>query len=56
MGLGLAGHGHNPWHPPRRVLTDPRYDAMEAYFDRWGSAGRSMMCATASVQVCGRGP
>ncbi|WP_411133574.1 ergothioneine biosynthesis glutamate--cysteine ligase EgtA [Streptomyces sp. C10] len=52
MGLGLAGHGHNPWHPPRRVLTDPRYNAMEAYFDRWGSAGRSMMCATASVQVC----
>ncbi|MFH9226928.1 ergothioneine biosynthesis glutamate--cysteine ligase EgtA [Streptomyces lydicus] len=51
-GLGMAGHGHNPWHPPRRVLTDPRYNAMEAYFDRWGAAGRSMMCATASVQVC----
>ncbi|MFI0150330.1 ergothioneine biosynthesis glutamate--cysteine ligase EgtA [Streptomyces lydicus] len=51
-GLGMAGHGHNPWHPPRRVLTDPRYIAMEAYFDRWGAAGRSMMCATASVQVC----
>ncbi|WP_030808899.1 ergothioneine biosynthesis glutamate--cysteine ligase EgtA [Streptomyces sp. NRRL S-337] len=52
LGLGLAGHGHNPWHPPRRVLTDPRYNAMEAYFDRWGPAGRSMMCGTASVQVC----
>ncbi|MFD8545249.1 ergothioneine biosynthesis glutamate--cysteine ligase EgtA [Streptomyces sp. NPDC059649] len=52
LGLGLAGHGHNPWHPPRRILTDPRYDAMEAYFDRWGPAGRSMMCGTASVQVC----
>ncbi|MFG2860871.1 ergothioneine biosynthesis glutamate--cysteine ligase EgtA [Streptomyces sioyaensis] len=52
MGLGMAGHGHNPWHRPQRVLTEPRYDAMEAYFDRWGSAGRSMMCATASVQVC----
>ncbi|GAU69065.1 putative glutamate--cysteine ligase [Streptomyces sp. NBRC 110611] len=51
-GLGMAGHGHNPWHAPRRVLHDPRYDAMEAYFDRWGSAGRHMMCATASVQVC----
>ncbi|MEU9125707.1 ergothioneine biosynthesis glutamate--cysteine ligase EgtA [Streptomyces sp. NPDC048506] len=51
-GLGMAGHGHNPWHPPRRVLDQPRYNAMEAYFDRWGSAGRSMMCATASVQVC----
>ncbi|MFH8403958.1 ergothioneine biosynthesis glutamate--cysteine ligase EgtA [Streptomyces sp. NPDC018019] len=52
LGLGMAGHGHNPWHPPRRVLTDPRYNAMEAYFDRWGPAGRSMMCGTASVQVC----
>ncbi|MEU6963493.1 ergothioneine biosynthesis glutamate--cysteine ligase EgtA [Streptomyces chrestomyceticus] len=52
LGLGMAGHGHNPWHPPRRVLTEPRYNAMEAYFDRWGHAGRSMMCGTASVQVC----
>ncbi|UQA91706.1 ergothioneine biosynthesis glutamate--cysteine ligase EgtA [Streptomyces halobius] len=52
MGLGMAGHGHNPWHAPRRVLTHPRYNAMEAYFDRWGAAGRSMMCGTASVQVC----
>lgn len=52
MGLGIAGHGHNPWHPPHRILTEPRYDAMEAYFDRWGQAGRSMMCGTASVQVC----
>ncbi|MCZ1019319.1 ergothioneine biosynthesis glutamate--cysteine ligase EgtA [Streptomyces noursei] len=52
LGLGLAGHGHNPWHPPRRVLTAPRYNAMEAYFDRHGPAGRSMMCGTASVQVC----
>ncbi len=25
---------------------------METYFDRSGSAGRSMMCGTASVQVC----
>ncbi|KUJ69035.1 ergothioneine biosynthesis glutamate--cysteine ligase EgtA [Streptomyces albus subsp. albus] len=52
LGLGLAGHGHNPWHPPRRLLTDRRYAAMERYFDRWGPAGRSMMCCTASVQVC----
>ncbi|MFH8369960.1 ergothioneine biosynthesis glutamate--cysteine ligase EgtA [Streptomyces sp. NPDC018031] len=51
-GLGLAGHGHNPWHPPRRFLDDHRYSAMERYFDRLGPAGRSMMCCTASVQVC----
>ena len=51
-GLALSGHGHEPWHRPRRVLTDPRYCAMEAYFDRSGTAGRSMMCSSASVQVC----
>ncbi|MET9293934.1 ergothioneine biosynthesis glutamate--cysteine ligase EgtA [Streptomyces sp. NPDC003077] len=51
-GLGMAGHGHNPWHPPHRVLASPRYDAMETYFDRWGTAGRAMMGNTASVQVC----
>lgn len=51
-GLGLAGHGHDPWHRPRRILTDPRYCAMESYFDRTGPAGRSMMCSSASVQVC----
>ncbi|MFF8814696.1 ergothioneine biosynthesis glutamate--cysteine ligase EgtA [Streptomyces pactum] len=51
-GLRLAGHGHDPWRPPRRFLTDHRYTAMERYFDRLGTAGRSMMCCTASVQVC----
>lgn len=51
-GLALAGHGLDPWNPPRRLLTAPRYRAMEAYFDRAGPDGRSMMCATASVQVC----
>ncbi|WP_421108553.1 ergothioneine biosynthesis glutamate--cysteine ligase EgtA [Streptomyces sp. NEAU-S77] len=52
LGLGIAGHGHDPWRPPRRILTTPRYDSMETYFDRRGPAGRSMMCNTASVQVC----
>ncbi|MEU3984231.1 ergothioneine biosynthesis glutamate--cysteine ligase EgtA [Streptomyces sp. NPDC026672] len=51
-GLGLAGIGHDPWHPPRRFLHQPRYDAMEACLDRTGTAGRHMMCASASVQVC----
>jgi glutamate--cysteine ligase len=51
-GLGLVGIGHDPWHAPRRYLRQPRYDAMEAYFDRSGPAGRFMMCASASVQVC----
>ncbi|MEU5536170.1 ergothioneine biosynthesis glutamate--cysteine ligase EgtA [Streptomyces sp. NPDC020362] len=51
-GLGLVGFGHDPWHPPRRFLHEPRYDAMEACLDRTGAAGRHMMCTSASVQVC----
>ncbi|MEV5438494.1 ergothioneine biosynthesis glutamate--cysteine ligase EgtA [Streptomyces sp. NPDC052682] len=50
--LALAGIGHDPWHPPRRFLREPRYDAMEACLDRTGPAGRAMMCTSASVQVC----
>ncbi|MFJ3230788.1 ergothioneine biosynthesis glutamate--cysteine ligase EgtA [Streptomyces sp. NPDC086787] len=51
-GLGLLGIGHEPWHTPRRFLHQPRYDAMETCLDRTGVAGRHMMCASASVQVC----
>ncbi|MFE7649450.1 ergothioneine biosynthesis glutamate--cysteine ligase EgtA [Streptomyces phaeoluteigriseus] len=51
-GLVLAGLGTDPWHPPRRFLHEPRYDAMEACLDRTGPAGRAMMCTSASVQVC----
>jgi glutamate--cysteine ligase len=51
-GLALSGLGTDPWHPPRRFLREPRYDAMEAYLDRTGPAGRAMMCTSASVQVC----
>ncbi|NJP48664.1 ergothioneine biosynthesis glutamate--cysteine ligase EgtA [Streptomyces sp. SBST2-5] len=51
-GLRLVGLGHDPWHPPRRYLREPRYDAMEACLDREGPAGRAMMCTSASVQVC----
>jgi ergothioneine biosynthesis glutamate--cysteine ligase EgtA len=51
-GLELVGIGLDPIRPPRRVLTLPRYAAMEAFFDRGGPWGRQMMCGTASVQVC----
>ncbi|AYL34509.1 ergothioneine biosynthesis glutamate--cysteine ligase EgtA [Streptomyces fungicidicus] len=51
-GLAIVGLGHDPWHTPRRFLRAPRYDAMEACLDRTGSAGRAMMCTSASVQVC----
>ncbi|MGN9790433.1 ergothioneine biosynthesis glutamate--cysteine ligase EgtA [Streptomyces sp. OZ13] len=50
-GLTLNGMGLDPWHPPRRILHEPRYDAMERCLDRSGPYGRSMMCSTASVQV-----
>lgn len=52
LDLAPAGLGVDPWHPPRRLLHQPRYDAMEIAFDRSGPAGRAMMCTTASVQVC----
>lgn len=51
-GLTLTGLGLDPWHPPRRLLHEPRYDAMEAYFDRTGPSGRAMMGTSASIQVC----
>jgi gamma-glutamylcysteine synthetase len=35
-----------------RYLRTPRYDAMEAHLDTVGPAGRRMMRATASTQVC----
>jgi glutamate--cysteine ligase len=50
--LTLTGLGQDPWHVPERMLRAPRYDAMEAYFDRAGTTGRAMMRTTASVQVC----
>ncbi|MEU6890580.1 ergothioneine biosynthesis glutamate--cysteine ligase EgtA [Streptomyces sp. NPDC046557] len=51
-GLVLQGLGRDPRSPYRRLLDSPRYRAMERYFDRTGPAGRAMMRASASVQVC----
>jgi glutamate--cysteine ligase len=50
-GAQLVGAGIDPLSPPPRHLGGARYTAMETYFDRWGSAGRAMMRASASVQV-----
>lgn len=46
-GLELSGYGVDPVRRPRMQLDDPRYACMEQYF---GSL--TMMCSTASVQVC----
>jgi glutamate--cysteine ligase len=47
----LIGSGIDPLPIPPRHLHTPRYDAMESYLDSWGSAGRTMMRGTASIQV-----
>jgi glutamate--cysteine ligase len=50
-GIRTAALGLDPSRPSRRIVSNPRYDAMEAYFEGDGGAGLSMMCATASIQV-----
>jgi glutamate--cysteine ligase len=50
-GLRAADCPLDAERPPQRVLTLPRYRAMEAFFDSAGPAGRWMMCNTAAVQV-----
>ena len=50
-GVHTSALGLDPARPNRRIVSSPRYDAMEAYFEGDGGAGLSMMCATASVQV-----
>jgi glutamate--cysteine ligase len=50
-GLTLLWTGIDPYRASFRQISDLRYDAMEAYFDRRGPEGRMMMCSTAAVQV-----
>jgi glutamate--cysteine ligase len=51
VGVGLVGLGLLPGSPRPRALHSPRYDAMEAHFDAFGPAGRTMMRQTAAIQV-----
>jgi glutamate--cysteine ligase len=51
VGLAPVGLGLDPLRPRRRVVVTPRYEAMEAYFDTGGPAGRTMMCGTAALQI-----
>jgi iron(II)-dependent oxidoreductase len=58
-GIGLVGLGLDPGPQHDREVRSPRYDAMEAYFDLTGPAGRTMMRSTAAIQVnvdLGTGP
>lgn len=50
-GLVLVGRGLDPYRDPPRILDEPRYAAMERFFDRDGPHGRAMMRRTASLQV-----
>ncbi|HTJ71363.1 MAG TPA: ergothioneine biosynthesis glutamate--cysteine ligase EgtA [Actinospica sp.] len=50
-GLALAGWGLEPFSPRERILHLPRYEAMEAHFDRGGPWGRRMMRCTAGLQI-----
>ncbi|GAB3539140.1 ergothioneine biosynthesis glutamate--cysteine ligase EgtA [Arthrobacter tecti] len=50
-GLRFGDLALDPLRSPQRTLDHPRYAAMEQQFNRAGSAGRTMMCSTASLQV-----
>ncbi|TWD74984.1 glutamate--cysteine ligase [Kribbella amoyensis] len=47
-----GAHGLDPFRTPRRILTVPRYAAMERAFQRLGPHGPRMMCSTAGLQIC----
>jgi glutamate--cysteine ligase len=51
LGVALVAGGVDPVRPPHRQLRHPRYDAMEAFFDVDGTAGRRMMSRTAALQI-----
>lgn len=50
-GMELVALGLDAGAPRARVLDEPRYSAMADYFAQLGSAGATMMCGTASLQV-----
>ena len=51
LGFELVALGADPLREPERIVTEPRYDAMQDYFDDRNRAGRTIMCNTASIQV-----
>ena len=50
-GMVALATGIDLFREPARTLTQPRYDAMQAYFDTWGPEGRRMMSSCAAIQV-----
>lgn len=49
--IALGAGGADTERTPERLLTLPRYCAMESRFDTVGPFGRAMMCNTAAVQI-----
>ena len=50
-GLALVGVGADAGGLRPRVVDEPRYRAMDTYFDALGAAGATMMRGTASLQI-----
>jgi len=50
-GIALLALGLEPGPRRDRAIRSARYDAMEAFFDAIGPAGRTMMRSTAALQV-----
>jgi len=51
LGVRLVAQGLRPEAGDELVVASPRYLAMAAYLDQAGRCGRTMMCATAALQV-----
>lgn len=51
-GLVAGDHGLDAFRPPRRLLSVPRYAALEHAFRRLGPHGPRMMCSSAGLQIC----
>ncbi len=51
LGLDFEVRAVERCRPPQRILPEPRYRSMEAFFDARNPVGRWMMCNTASLQV-----
>ncbi|SFI57214.1 glutamate--cysteine ligase [Amycolatopsis sacchari] len=51
-GFALGETGIDPFRPPARLLTTPRYATMERRFAPLGPGGITMMCSTAGLQIC----
>lgn len=50
-GVELTALGADPLRRPARIVTEPRYRAMQHFFDDGGPSGQRMMCNSAALQL-----